>query len=203
MSNAKDIIVSAIVSALTALVVVGLVLWMGHGNGNVKAGTVDTSCQGFTTCLSDLYLTTTGGGSGSLRAAGTFIADGLATFNGTLKMSSVGTTITGMNFGTCFIHPYAATIAASTTAQVDCQGTANFAGTPGSALAGIAYGDTVVAKLGTTTVGTIFGGLRLRGAEASTTAGYIALFVENDTGATYTWSTSQVASGTAQYIAAR
>ncbi len=157
----------------------------------------------------------TGSTAGKTATAGTYIAGTgfgvgsessfIQVFNSTggLLLSSSGTRVAGMNFGTCYIHPYATTIAASTTAQVDCQATANFAAGPGSALSGITASDVIQADLGTSTVGTLYGGLSLRTAMGSTTAGYITLFVQNDTGGTYTWSITANASGTAQYIAVR
>ncbi len=138
-------------------------------------------------------------------------SNGMSIASGGMSITSGGltlgttNTVAGLNFGTCFIHAYAATIGASTTAQVDCQASQVIPPTgAGTALSGIVLGDTLPAvKLGSTTVGTLFGGLRLRAAEASTTAGFITLFVENDTGATYTWSTTQNATGTATYLTTR
>lgn len=130
-------------------------------------------------------------------------ANGINIVAGGLTVGTGASTISGLNFGTCSIRPYAATIAASTTAQVDCQGTQNFASGPGSALPGITAADNIQANLGTSTQGTLYGGLRLRTEIGSSTPGFITLFLENDTGATYTWSLTSNASGTAQYIATR
>lgn len=181
MSN-KTLTVGLIAVAIIA--VAALLVALNKSQNSVKAGAVsasDVSATNYT------EITASNG----------------ALINGGLTLGSTNT-ITGLNFGTCFIHPYAATIAASTTAQVDCTATANFAGGPGSPLSGIVFGDTLPGvKLGSTTVGTLFGGLRLRSAEASSTSGYIVLNVENDTGATFTWSTTNAASGTATYMTAR
>ncbi len=134
-----------------------------------------------------------------------FKVNGTTVFNSSkqLIVGSAGTAVSGINFGTCYVRPYAATIAASSTAQVDCQATQNFMSGPGTALAGITAADVIQLDLGSTTVGTLFGGLKLRTAFGSTTAGWITLSVQNDTGATYTWSITANASGTAQYIAVR
>ena len=121
--------------------------------------------------------------------------------------SCTGTTMTRINTGTCYIKPYATTIAASTTAIVDCQGRAAV-GTitgPTTALTGVSDGDFVVLTLSTSTARTggvsIGSGLSVVGASASTTAGYIQLVVNNGTGDTFTWPVTGAASGTASYIA--
>ena len=67
--------------AVVAVVIALFALF--HFSSPVKLGAVDTTCQGFTTCLSDLYLTTTGGGTGSFQAAGTALISGEATVLGT------------------------------------------------------------------------------------------------------------------------
>ena len=119
----------------------------------------------------------------------------------TLQVGSSETTITNLNAGTCYLDPYAATISASSTASVDCQGTLAADASGSSALTGIASGDWVNLTLSTTTVGSTVGGIRLAGASASTTAGHIELRIVNQTGTTYTWSTvAGTASGTASYI---
>ncbi len=134
---------------------------------------------------------------------GALTSSAAVSLSSTLKVGSSGTSLSRINAGTCYVKTYAATIAASSTAQVDCQATAMPIAGPGSALTGVSYGDTIDARIGSTTVGTLFGGLRLRAAAASSTSGYITLFVENDTGATFTWDTTSAATGTAMYIATR
>lgn len=115
-----------------------------------------------------------------------------------LKVGSTGTKINQTNYGTCKLLPDAATIAASTTARVTCQsGTAT---TGLTALTGVKSGDVIVMTLSSTTAGSTFEGLVLTGATASTTNGYIETRISNQTGDTYTWSTSGTASGTASYI---
>lgn len=96
--------------------------------------------------------------------------------------SCLGTQVNGINFGQCYIRAYAATIAASSTAVVDCGG-----GTGFTALNGVTTGDTVQAQFATTTP-TADLGLDIIGASASTTPGWLSLVVSNGTGATYTWT---------------
>lgn len=95
-----------------------------------------------------------------------------------------GTPLAQVNAGACSIQASSATIAASTTATVDCQ-----AGTQGVdvPLAGITAGAGVQLTQGTTTP-TTYQGLDVLGASASTTAGYITLKLFNGTGATFTWT---------------
>src|SRR4051794_11391856 len=49
---------------------------------------------------------------------------GAVTNSTSAKLGSSGTTLTNVNMGTCYIKPYATTIVASSSAIVDCQGTA-------------------------------------------------------------------------------
>jgi hypothetical protein len=124
---------------------------------------------------------------------------------GDSNTSCNGTAVNRLNIGTCYIAPYAATISASSTVSVDCQGTLawNALGTSSatSALTGVSSGDAVQITLSTTTAGSTVAGLKLGGASASTTSGHIELRVTNLTGTTYTWSTTAgIASGTAYYI---
>jgi hypothetical protein len=129
----------------------------------------------------------------------TLTSTGAATF-GTAAIGSSGTTLTQVNAGTCYIAPYAATIAASSTALVECQATAGWDAADISTLTGVASGDAVQVILSTTTAGSTFLGLNLAGATASNTPGYIQLRLFNQTGTTFTWPTSGSASGTASYI---
>jgi hypothetical protein len=193
MTN-KSLTIGLIVVALLALA--GVFLPQVKG---VKAGAVspsDISATNFTevTASNGMQI-----GAGGLTVA----AGGVTITSGGLTLGTGASTFSGLNFGSCNIRPYATTIAASSTAQVDCQAAAQFGSGPGTALAGITASDNIQANLGTSTQGTLFGGLRLRTQIGSSTPGWITLFVENDTGTTYTWSTSANASGTAQYIAAR
>lgn len=127
-----------------------------------------------------------------------------------LKVGPNGNKAISLNWGTCYIDPYAATITGTTTASVDCQGTLAVdaraaSGLAGAALPGVTSASSVIAQLSTTTAfvtGTR--GLSIVGASASTTPGHIELRISNHTGATYTWSTvAGTASGTVQFIAPR
>ncbi len=122
-----------------------------------------------------------------------------------------GTVVNRLNMGFCYIQAYSATISASTTAQVDCQGQAAVAGlltATDTPLTGVSYGDSVVAELSTSTASggasagasPVFNGLDLLGSSASTTNGYITLLLFNATGKTYTWPTTGTATGTASYV---
>lgn len=124
---------------------------------------------------------------------------GLDFINGLRVGPTPNTQINELNVGICYIRPYAATIAATSTALVDCQATAAWDANGMSALTGIAYGDWVNVTLASTTSST-FGGVHVSGASASSTAGYIQLRLSNLTGAAFTWPTSGTASGTASYI---
>lgn len=117
--------------------------------------------------------------------------------------SCSATTINQINSGTCYIKAYATTIAASSSATVDCQATAAVSAGGIAPLAGIQYGDNVQSTLATSTAGTTFMGLAIGGASASSTSGYISMRVINLTGATYTWPTSGNATGTAYYVTTR
>jgi len=122
-----------------------------------------------------------------------------------LKVGATGTKINQANEGTCYFRPSAATIAATSSVKVTCQGTAAQSASGPSALAGVKSGDRVWVQMSTTTSGVsgAGSGLVLNGASASTTNGYIELFITNLTGGTYTWPTTGTATGTAQYRASR
>lgn len=139
-------------------------------------------------------------------ASGTFHSN-VEEFASGLRIGVTGTVNKQQNVGLCYIYPYAATIFASSTVQVDCQATAA-GGTAGAiaALTGVQANDFVLATLSTTTQGTVAigtGGLVLAGASASTTAGYVTLRITNLTGTAFTWPTTGNASGTAYYITGR
>lgn len=109
----------------------------------------------------------------------------------------LGTKINGINVGQCIIYPYSTTIVASSTAVVDCQ-----AGTIGTLvpLTGVSPGDNVQMTLASTT-SSVFGGIVLNGASASSTPGYITLRVSNFTGTTFTWTAAATTSE--NYISTR
>ena len=125
------------------------------------------------------------------------------TNTGTWTQGTNGTAINRVNTGTCYILPYATTIAATTTAQVDCQGTAAIGTTntgKATALAGVSPGDFAVANLSSTTIGNAFNGLVIDEVVSSSTAGYLTFVITNNTGGTFTWPVNSTASGTASYI---
>lgn len=122
---------------------------------------------------------------------------------GTFKIGSSGTSMDQVNTGTCYLRPYASTIAATSTVAVDCQATAAWNASGVSALAGIVAGDSCILQLATSTAGTTFAGIRAIGASASTTSGFIEANIANMTGTTYTWPVTGTASGTASYICTR
>ena len=103
-----------------------------------------------------------------------------------LKIGQTGTRETLGVSGVCNVHSYANTIAASSTATVDCQsGTGTLAALDG--IPAWASGDRVLVQQATSTP-TTFLGLHILGVSASNTAGYIELKLANLTGDTFTWS---------------
>lgn len=128
---------------------------------------------------------------------------------GTEQVGTNGTVFSSENTGVCFIQPYATTIAASSTALVDCQGTAAVGTTntgKDTALPGIVQGGFSEGTLGTTTASqngssiSAFGGLILLGVSASTTPGYLQLLLLNQFGTTFTWPLVGTASGSMKYF---
>ncbi len=135
---------------------------------------------------------------------GAFVSSAAMSLTSTFKLGSSGTALSRINSGTCYIQPYATTIAATSSVTVDCQGAQGTGGVTtarDTALTGVTPGDAVVVMLGSSTASTLYGGLDLVSATASTSAGYISLQLFNQTGGTYTWSITANASGTASYIA--
>ena len=125
-------------------------------------------------------------------------AGGMSVTGGT-TIGSTGTLINNETWGNCYIKAYATTIAASTTAAVDCQANAAVSANGIAPLPGVGTNDSVQVELSTTTANQPFGGLDLLGASASSTTGYITLLLVNSTGATYTWPVTGTATGTASY----
>lgn len=101
---------------------------------------------------------------------------------GRVQVGSNGTLLTQYNAGTC-VAKDTATIAASTTKQVDCGGGYNGA----TALSGVSA-PAIVQFTSTTSMPTTYAGLVVLGASASSTAGFITLNIYNGTGATFTWT---------------
>jgi hypothetical protein len=123
---------------------------------------------------------------------------------GATTIGTNGTAFNRLDGGTCYIKPWATTIAASSTQLADCQGTAAVGSSTGlyltSALAGVTLGDSVVTTMATGTASTVYGGIDIEAASASSTPGYIQLLIANQTGATFTWPTTGTASGTVSYL---
>ncbi len=144
---------------------------------------------------------TTSPNAGEVRTGDLVVTDDVDVA-GDIQINSAGTAITRINTGLCYVKAYATTIAASTTALVDCQGKTDVGSITGAttALAGVTVLDATMVDLATSTSNGVFGGLQLIGASASTTAGHIQLQLFNATGGTFTWPTTGTATGTASYI---
>lgn len=82
-----------------------------------------------------------------------------------------GTRLGLLSFGTCSLIASNYTVAASSTVPMDC------------AVTGVVSTDGVFAQFATSTIGPgIFGGWSIRGASASTTAGFVTISVVNGAG---------------------
>lgn len=109
----------------------------------------------------------------------------LLSTSGTFSMGTNGTALSHLIVGTCTINAYATTIAASSSAQVDCS-----SGTSApTAITGITQGDKIFVSLASTTVA-ISEGLHVTWVAASTTNGIITMKIANDTGGTFTWAST-------------
>ncbi len=147
---------------------------------------------------SDAFIFTNGFSAGSTQqyivdASGNVTTSGLVTSTGGVTIGSTGTKINGLNYGQCVIASDATTIAASTSAQIDCASGYNGK----TALAGVSAGDTVNA-FATTTLSTLFNGVNIIASGASSTPGFITIRFDNETGATFTWTGA--ASSSIRYI---
>lgn len=80
-----------------------------------------------------------------------------------------GTRLAYLNTGTCSLIANNFTVAATSTVPMDC------------AVTGVVSGDGVFAQFATSTA-TQYGGWQIRGASASTTAGFVTISVVNGTG---------------------
>lgn len=176
----KDTFARLVGCAAFLLVVVCLILIGISGQGGTTAGGI-----GGKTSTSGTYIAQNGFGVGTEQSFKQIFNS-----TGQLVLGQSTSPITQILPGTCNIINYASTIAASTTAQVDCD-----AGTTGSpvAIAGILSGDKIFIDPASTTP-TTFMGLDLLKAAASTTAGHITLWVANQTGTTFTWANSSTSS---------
>ena len=188
------------VGILIAIVIAGFGIYLPSSSGPLGViSPNDTASTNFTQLTASDGLAV--GTSQQFQVSST----GVVTSGG-VTVGSSGTAMSRLNIGVCYYRPYAATIGASSTVKVDCQGTKawNVAGADGrsvSALTNVTAGDYVVLNPATSTPGTTSNGLVVTGVAASTTAGYIELYVSNLTGAAYTWpTTAGTASGTAYYM---
>lgn len=176
-------------AVLVALVMVGSFASSFVGSGQTFGAAAD-----LTTIGNPWTFTSTGVGKGVTMASTTITS---------LKAGQTGTQLSRVNAGTCYVLAYATTIDATSTAIVDCQATAAVGGITtvnASALAGVTAGDAVIAQFATSTSGSTLGGVKIIGASASTTSGYIQLNVANLTGTTFTWPTTGTATGTVNYL---
>ncbi len=111
---------------------------------------------------------------------------------GTFSVGSTGSTVSGLQFGSCVLTAYS-TIAATTTKDLDCPVT------------GALSTDTVLSAVfasSTYSSTVIQGGVFPISVRASTTAGFITVTVINLTGATYTFGGTGFGS-TTKYIILR
>lgn len=173
MNSSNDTLARIVGSFGVVLAVVAIVL-AGYAGGSTPAA----AGIGGKTSTEGQYIAALGFGVGTEQSFKTVFNS-----TGQLTMSSVGTAVTGLNFGKCIILPYATTIAASSSAQVDCQASVNSL----APLPGITINDTVFASLSTSSSNT-FGGLSVDEVSASSTAGYISMRITNLTGGTFTWT---------------
>lgn len=127
----------------------------------------------------------------ALGSAGTRFQHGVSintntapTGNG-LLVGSNGTEFAGIKTGSCTIWALNNTIAASTTAQVECQSATN--GTLASGLTGVTT-DSVCQLITASSTNTTSNGLAVLGVSASSTAGSIVAQLSNFTGTTFTWT---------------
>jgi len=171
-------------------------VYTGSDPGNLLAEQYDPYVQYNGGYNSEKPLKTTGDAS--------FSSTTISTFKG----GQTGTQQTRQNTGTCYLAPSSATIAATTTIVIPCQGTAAWHASGISAIVGVTSGDNVIAMLSTTTASGGVGGtaavrgrgLRLDACTASTTSGYFDCSIDNLTGGTYTWPQTGTASGTASFF---
>ena len=185
-----------VVAVITGVLSVGLALYLNKGGPeNIGIGTLPIENYVPAIKFNAGYYSAL-----PIQTTSTFNATGLSSLS-SIAVGTNGTTLSQVNGGTCYIRPLAATISASSTATVECQGTAGFDASGVSALTGVDNGDAVFIQLSTTTAGVTGMGLHVAGATASGTAGYIMVTVSNMTGNTFTWPTTGTASGTAQYWA--
>ena len=119
---------------------------------------------------------------------GTTVIDGSGNVDAPITTSALTVGTSGdvadrINHGFCNIQATATTITASSSVTSTCGGGTN----GGTALTGITAGDVCFLSTATTTPVTNEG-LRIVGASASTTSGFITVVINNQTGTTFTWT---------------
>lgn len=125
MLNAKDIIVSAIVSALTALVVVGLVSMVGHGGAKFGAASSVGSTNipvviaggSQPSAVNALYVGESFYTDGILYASSTSLLTGTTTAFAGVQVGTKGTPLNAIQSGTCTGITYASL---ATSTPIDC-----------------------------------------------------------------------------------
>ncbi len=187
-------------SGLVALVILAIITFNQMMPKHVKYGAA-VNCNS-TTCFTTIGVLTSFQDdgvaifNGAVTLAGALTQSAAAAFTSTVTIGTSGTAVNQVNYGTCAILAYATTIAASSTATVDCSSTGRVGGT----LTGITSTDNVMA-MATTSLSSSFLGVKILDAHASTTAGYLTLDLVNETGTTFTWTGA--ASSTIAYQAVK
>lgn len=131
----------------------------------------------------------------SFGASGTRFPNGLSTIAASspaagelltsiLQVGSNGTDLAGIKTGSCTIWASSQTIAATSSAQVECQSATN--GTLASGLTGITA-DSICSLNNASSTNTTSGSIVVAGVSASSTPGSIVARIANLTGGTFTW----------------
>jgi len=187
---------------LIAIVLAVSALFFGGTKTIVKEVPQDYGAGG-TRFPNGLSTDSTSPSAGQLRTS-TLTVTGASTLTGAVAVGSSGTSIAGINTGTCYLNfgNVPASISATTTTTVDCQASNMLATatTVQSALAGVTAGDKVFLTMPTTTP-TTFTSSFILSANASSTAGYITVKFMNGTGGAFTPATTTVAG--VQYFVTR
>ena len=188
-------------------VLIGIaVIFASAGIAQAAATTIGTyittsgalTVSGISTLGGNGTASTTVDASGNTSIVGTLGVTGLSTLTGGAKVGASGSTLNQIVKGTCSLYSGSGitTIAATSTLNLDCQ--ANGGVGVASPITGIASGDTVFIQTPTSFPAGVFTGLRVLGATASSTTGYIQVALYNGTGATYTLTSA--ATSSLQYL---
>lgn len=171
----SNIVKYAGVVALAIIVFVGGSKLLTVNNLSVGTAVDCTSVTCFTTVgvLTSFQDDGTAIFNGAVTFASTITNTGLVTFTGGIKLSSSGTQINGINYGTCQLSGNPVFLGFQTKAM-DCGG-----GTLGTtALTGIVAGDNVSLVMPTTTP-TSMNSIIITAVNASSTAGFLTALVTN------------------------